>query len=633
MLDGIRAKSQSLFVKVAFGIIIVVFVFWGIGSYTGPKGLVASVNGRNITEMEFQRAYAQMEENVRRSIPNITTEMMESLQLEQRVLQSLVQEKLIEEETERTGLAISPYELRAFLMQLPYFQKDGKFDAALYKEVLAKNHITPQQFEADQAKMLLPGKLQRLVIAGSYIRPESVKAMYDYAAERRRVDYILFPAEAHMAAAAPSEEEVVKAYESQKGLFMVPPMVDIEYVRLDPSVMGDASAVSEDQLKAAYDQRIAQYTEPEKVHARHLLIRVAADASDADVKKAEEKIKGLEARIRGGEDFGEVAKANGQDGTAAQGGDLGWFTAEQMVPEFSKAAFAMKDGEVSAPVRTQFGFHLIKREGHQAATVHSLDEVKDELRTALATEAASHGLQDKADAVLAQALAGKTMEEAARAAGSDAVKAEKTGAVSAEDLINKLGVRDTEVASIMGTPAGTVLDTPLASGTSLLVLKVTDSRPQAVKPLDEVRSSIVESLTKQKAVDMAMEDARKARAAFQGDKPAVGVEIKTSEPFGRAGYITGLGGDVALAHAAFAVPEVGDVWLKDAFRVDDGAVLARVSSIEAPEEQSWKDVEAAMLADMQAKRADLVFQNYIERLVSEADIKTYNSPYLKARKS
>ena len=126
MLDGIRANSQSFFVKVAFGIIIVVFVFWGIGSYTGPKGLVASVNGRNITEMEFQRTYAQMEENVRRSIPNITTEMMESLHLEQQVLQTLVREKLIEEEAERTGISISPYELRAYLMQLPYFQKDGK---------------------------------------------------------------------------------------------------------------------------------------------------------------------------------------------------------------------------------------------------------------------------------------------------------------------------------------------------------------------------------------------------------------------------------------------------------------------------------------------------------------------------
>ncbi|WP_298068549.1 SurA N-terminal domain-containing protein [uncultured Mailhella sp.] len=629
MLDGIRANSQSFFVKVAFGIIIVVFVFWGIGSYTGPKGLVASVNGRNITEMEFQRTYAQMEENVRRSIPNITTEMMESLHLEQQVLQTLVREKLIEEEAERTGISISPYELRAYLMQLPYFQKDGKFDPEVYKTLLANNHMTPQQFEADQSRILLPGKLQRLVIAGSFVRPEAVKAMYDYAAEQRRVDYILFPAEPHLAAAAPSNEEVASAYESQKDRFTVPPMVDVEYVRLDPAVMGDLSAVSDDELKSVYEERIARYTEPEKVHARHLLIRVASDASESEVKKAEAEIKDLEARIRGGEDFAEAAKAYGQDGTAAQGGDLGWFTAEQMVPEFSKAAFALKAGELSAPVRTQFGFHLIKSEGRQDARVHSFDEVKEKLRADLAVEAASQGLQDKAEAVLAQALAGKSMEEAAGAAGSAAIKPEKTGAVFADELGRKLGLRDADVSAVMGTPAGTVMDAPLSSGAALVVLKVTESRPQTVKPLDEVRSDLVQELTKQKAVDRAMEDARKARAAFQNDAPASGAEIKTSEPFGRGGNIAGLGGDAALAGAVFAVPEVGAAWLKDAFRVNDGAVLARVSAIEAPAEQTWKEMEAAMVANMQAERANMVFQTYLERLASEASIKTFNSPLLR----
>ena len=405
MLDGIRANAQSWGVKLAFGIIIVVFVFWGIGSYTGPKGLVASVNGKNITEVEFQRAYAMMEDNVRRSIPNITPEMMESFQLEQRVLQSLMQEKLIEDEAERAGLTISPYELRVVLEQLPYFQKDGKFDAEVYKDVLSKNHLTPRQFETDQAKSMLPAMLQRLVTAGAYVDPSAVKAIFDYAAERRRVDYILFPASAHMDKAAPSEEDVAKTYEAQSASFTVPPSVNVEYVRLDPAVMGDPSSITEEELRAAYDERLSSYIEEEKIHARHILIRVPANAPESEVKKAEEEIKALEARIRGGEDFAEVAKS-GQDGTASQGGDLGWFTAGQMVPEFSKAAFALKDGEVSAPVRTQFGFHLIKKEGHQDAVTHSFEEVKDSLRTELATEAASRGLEEKADLVPGQALSG-----------------------------------------------------------------------------------------------------------------------------------------------------------------------------------------------------------------------------------
>ncbi len=627
MLDGIRANAQSWGVKLAFGIIIVVFVFWGIGSYSGPKGLVASVNGKNITEVEFQRAYAMMEDNLRRSIPNLTSEMLESFQLEQRVLQSLMQEKLIEDEAERAGLTISPYELRAVLEQLPYFQKDGKFSPEIYKEVLSKNHITPRQFETDQAKSMLPAKLQRLVTAGAYVDPAAAKAMFDYAAERRRVDYIMFPASAHMSEAAPSEEEVAKTYEAQSASFTVPPSVDVEFVRLDPAVMGNPAAISDAELRAAYDARKSQYTEEEKIHARHILIRVPANAPEADVKKAESEIKALEARIRGGEDFSEVAKS-GQDGTAEQGGDLGWFTAGQMVPEFSKAAFALKDGEVSAPVRTQFGFHLIKKEGHQDAVTHSFDEVKDSLRADLATEAAGRGLEEKADAVLAQALAGKSMEEAAKAASADAVKAESTGLISAEELAQKLDIRDSDVQTVLAAASGTVLDSAVPSGNSLLVIRVKESRPQSVKPLDEVRPLIVEFLTKQKAAEMAMEDARKARAAFQNGKPAAGAEIKTSELFGRDGNIADLIADPALAQAAFAVPEVSDAWLNEPYRVQDGAVLARLSAIEAPSEDEWKAAQQDMQNRLESDRAHMIYQIYLTQLGSQAKVKMYNSPLL-----
>ena len=628
MLDGIRANAQSWGVKLAFGIIIVVFVFWGIGSYTGPKGLVASVNGKNITEVEFQRAYAMMEDNLRRSIPNLTPEMLKSFQLEQRVLQTLMQDKLIEDEAERAGLTISAYELRAVLEQLPYFQKDGKFDPEVYKDVLSKNRLTPRQFETDQAKSMLPAKLQRLVTAGAYVDPTAVKAIFDYAAERRRVDYILFPASAHMDKAAPSDEEVASTYEAQSANFTVPPSVNVEFVRLDPAVMGDPSSITEEELRAAYDERISRYTEEEKIHARHILIRVPAGAPEADVKKAEDEIKALEARIRGGEDFAEVAKS-GQDGTASQGGDLGWFTAAQMVPEFSKAAFALKDGEVSAPVRTQFGFHLIKKEGHQDAVTHSFDEVKDSLRTDLATEAASRGLEEKADLVLAQALAGKSMEEAAKAASVAAVKAESTGLVSAEELGQKLGIRDADVQSLLAASAGTVLDSAVPSGNALLVIKVAESKPQSVKPLEEVRPLIVEFLTKQKATELAMEEARKAKSTFQNGKPGEGLEVKTSEPFGRDSNIADLIADPALAQAAFAVPEVSDAWLNEPYRVQDGAVLARLSAIEPPSEDEWKAAEKDMEARLVSDRANMMYQTYLTQLGAQAEVKMYNSPLLR----
>ena len=160
MLDGIRANAQSWGVKLAFGIIIIVFVFWGIGSYTGPKGYVATVNDMHITEIEFQKVYGSMEQNLRASYPDLTPELLKGLQLEQQVLQRLVMKKLLESEAERIGLEISPYELRLAVQDMPYFlNKDGKFDKDEYLRVLKASGLTPAQFESGLREDMLPENL------------------------------------------------------------------------------------------------------------------------------------------------------------------------------------------------------------------------------------------------------------------------------------------------------------------------------------------------------------------------------------------------------------------------------------------------------------------------------------------
>ena len=401
MLDGIRANAQSWGVKLAFGIIIIVFVFWGIGSFTGPKGYVATVNDMHITEIEFQKVYGSMEQNLRASYPDLTPELLKGLQLEQQVLQRLVMKKLLESEAERIGLEISPYELRLAVQDMPYFlNKDGKFDKDEYLRVLKASGLTPAQFESGLREDMLPEKLQELLTAGAWGSPEEARLRYMYERQKRSVDYILFPLADYIAASAPSDAEIQTAYEARAAQYALPARVKLQYVLLDPEKMADPSAISEEALSAAYETRKAQFADPEKVHARHILIRVGEGAPEAEVKKAEKSAGDIAAKIRGGEDFIEAAKKYGQDPSAAQGGDLDFFTREQMVKPFADAAFSLAAGELSAPVRTQFGFHLIKVEEKQAAKQRTLDEVKDELRAALAVEAATEALQAKTDAVL-----------------------------------------------------------------------------------------------------------------------------------------------------------------------------------------------------------------------------------------
>ena len=179
----------------------------------------------------------------------------------------------------------------------------------------------------------------------------------------------------------------------------------------------------------------------------------------------------------------------------------------------------------------------------------------------------------------------------------------------------------------MNASAGTVFDTPVAAGPALLVVKVVESKPQSVQPLEEVRSVLVDFLTMKKSSDLALEAARKARAAFKDGKPAEGMEVKTSAPFGRDGSLEDLLAEQALGKAAFAAASDGK-WLEEAFRVQDGAVLIRVASVVAPTEEEWKQAEGEVNAQMMNDRMAMLYQTYIEQLAAKAEIKTYNSPLL-----
>lgn len=624
MLDGIRANAQSWGVKVAFGIIIVVFVFWGIGSYTGPKGYVATVNDMHITELEFQRAYGTMEQNLRATYPDITPELLKGLQLEQQVLQQLVVKKLLESEAERIGLEISPYELRLAVEQMPYFLNDeGKFDKDAYLRVLSSSGMTPAQFENGLKEDMLPQKLETLLTSGAWGSPEEARLRFMYDRQKRSVDYVLFPLSEYTASSAPSDAEVQAAYEAASARYALPARVGLEYVLLDPEKLANPSAISDEAVAAAYEERKAQFSEPEKVHARHILIRVAENAPEAEVKKAEERIGEVAAKIRGGEDFAAAAREYGQDSTAEQGGDLSFFTREQMVKPFADAAFSLAVGEVSEPVRTAFGFHLIKVEEKQPATQRTLDEVREELRKTLAVEAATEQLQDKTDEVLAAALGNGDMNAAAARVGLEVTK---TGLSSAEELTQILGLRPIDAQAVMNTPAGTVVDSSFATINGSLVIRVVESVPAMTRPLDEVRAELVAELTHKKAMDAAMQA---ARAAGEKGLDAAQLEgVKRSEFFGRDGNVPGLGFNMDMARAVFAEDGkniVADAkWNTEPWQMDDGAVLVRLAAVEEPTAEEWKEAEALFQGQYDSSRASVLFQNFVALLYGKAEISILN---------
>lgn len=628
MLDGIRANAQSWAVKLAFGIIIVVFVFWGIGSYNAPSGIVLSVNGESITERDFQMAYRQQAEYLLNAIPNMTQQELDDMDLSGQVLRSLVAQKLLLQEAERTGINVSPYELRMAVEQMPYFNNEaGKFDPAIYVELLKNSGQTPYVFEQNLRKDMLENKFRTIIGAPAYASELNAKANFNFMNEKRIISYLFYDMKPFWEQAAPTEAQISAAYTERANLFALPARVHLEYIDISPQSLADPASITDEALAAAYEQNKSKYSLPEQIQARHLLMKVDAKATEAEAAKVLEAIQAAETRIRNGEDFAAVAKELGQDGTAPNGGDLGWFEAAQMVPEFSQAAFALEPGALSAPVRTAFGYHLIKVEDKKPATVRSLEEVKDELRAQLAEEQATAGVQDKLDSLLIAVLGGTDM---ATAAAQAKLSVTDTGLVNVTDLEGQLGIRPIDVQTIIASPANKVLDTPFTTTNGFALVKVVENLPESQRPLEEVRESLVEDLTRANARTLAQAEAEKARAAFVDNQPdpAQVPEVKVSAPFDRSGYIPELGMAIPLVKDIYAA-EAGPAWLPAAYAVDEGAVLAHFDALELPADEAWESQKPTITAEMLNNRKDQLFGVYLELLSQNAKIKEHNLSVLK----
>ena len=288
MLEYIRSNSQSLGVKLAFGLIILVFIFWGVGSMKdrGTGSLVATVNGDPITIRDFEMAYRNAEESVIRNNPGVSREQVRQ-GLGRQVLRDLISQTLVRQEAARAGITVTPLELRIAVGKIPAFQNaSGQFDAASYKRVLEMQRISPAQYEHDMSEDLLRQKLFALVTSAAWHDPAEAQNRYNFLREQRVPDYIFIPAADFMAGAKPTDAEVAAYYDSHKGEFAVPPKVDVAYIRLTPEGLVKPESISEGDARKWYDANASRFNQQEEIKAAHILVPLAEDASEADVKKA-----------------------------------------------------------------------------------------------------------------------------------------------------------------------------------------------------------------------------------------------------------------------------------------------------------------------------------------------------------
>ena len=531
MITVMRRYRKSL----QIGLLVVIaafvaslFVFGATGSRYGdggePRDSVATVNGEKIPMERFQRRYqSYLEAYAQIYRERFSAEMAERLGLPQQVVGDLVQEALIVQRANAEGFAVSDEELNARIHAIPTFQENGRFVLQRYQDYLKR---AGSGLEADLRRQMTRAKVETAVRSGVKVSETELEQAFRLRREEVRAAWALVELGPIVAGATATDEELTAYLTQHPDEFRQPDRRRVQYVTLNPK--NYPATVTDAEVEKYYNEHVAEFETPRQVRAAHVLARVPETGGSAGEDKARAKIVDVIRRAKAGADFGRLAQEVSEDsGTAPRGGDLGLVGKGEMVPDFEKALFALKKGEVTPePVRTPFGFHAIKAMDIQEGGRKPLKEVAPQIKTRLVAEAGDRAARAKADEIRPPLQAAPDFMAEAKKLGLQPIettmaKVDRTAGLAAPDPLEEAAF----ALSVGGVSA------PVPTPVGLVLLKSTGIVPAGVPPLTEIRDKVAASVKRQKAETIALERAKQIAAdAKDGDFAAAAT---------KAGAVTG----------------------------------------------------------------------------------------------
>ncbi len=381
MLQSIRSHAQGWIAWVIVGLIILTFALFGIDQYArGDKVVVvAEVNGENITGNAFMTLYNRQKSRLQEQFGEMYDQVVKDEELREQVLQSLVESEVMRQWANDNGMRIGNQQLASAIHSASVFQQDGQFSEKIYEEVLLRNGLNVARFEYEQRQFLLENQFRSLMSSSSFATDYEVNQLADLQGQEREVSYLRIDQRPFLKTVKVTDEQVNAVYQANLTDYVEPEKVSVDYIDLSQETIAKGIEVNDEQLAAYYQANKSLFTLPEKRHAKHILISLEADTEKGEAA-AQLILKEVQAKIAAGESFEELAKIYSKDpGSATSGGDLGTFSQGMMVPEFDEAVFSMKVGQVSQPIKTDFGYHLIKLVSISPKQTQPLESIKEEV--------------------------------------------------------------------------------------------------------------------------------------------------------------------------------------------------------------------------------------------------------------
>lgn len=538
MFDAVRNNKRI--VQLFLLLITLPFAFWGVDSYVknaGSGGELASVGGTPISQLDFQQALREQQERLRSTMgENFNPAMLETTEARKAVLDNLINQRLLALDAGQRRLSVSDQQMRETIAGIPAFQENGQFSLPRYEAVLKAQGMSQPVFESRLRNDLALKQVLGAVAEGTVVSSASAERVFAVQFEERQVSEARLSAQQYAASVKLADGAAQKFYDANRARFEIPAQVRAEYLTLSPETLAGQLNVGEAEVRKEYDAHPERYRKDEERRVSHILIQARKDAGEAALKAAREKIDGLLERVKANPaDFAKLAKENSQDpGSAERGGDLGFFGRGAMVKPFEDAAFGLaKEGDVSAVVQSDFGFHIIKLAGVKAEQVRPFEEVRNEIAAELKKAEAGRKFAELAEGftnmVYEQADSLKPAAEkyklAVQTSGWFARNGKAPAPFDNEKLVAAL-FSDDSLKNKRNTDAVDV-------GKGVLVAaRVVESKPAALRPFDEVKADIEKLLIQEEAAQLADKDGEKKLAQLnKGD--AVPLEWGASRPVKR----------------------------------------------------------------------------------------------------
>jgi peptidyl-prolyl cis-trans isomerase D len=527
MFDFVHENKKL--VQIFFALITLPFVVWGVSSYesSGTQSQsVASVGGTEITQQELENVLRMQQERIRRQMgANFDPAILDNPEMKRAALDTLITQRLLQAQAKTAHLVVTDERIAQVIASIEAFQVAGKFDKARYEEVLRGENMTPLIFEARLRDEFIGQQIQDAYTQNGYAANVVAEDVLRLNRQKRTVSIAQVELQAFMPQLKVGDDAIKEYYEKNETEFQIKEQARVEYAKLSVDDLLAKAEISKDEVLQYYDSHQTDFGTAEERQASHILITVAPTAPQAEQDAAKSKAESLLQQLKKAPaKFAELAKANSQDpGSAVKGGDLGYFGRGMMVKPFEDAAFALKNGEISELVRSDFGYHIIKLTGIKAARVLPFDEAREGIANKLRQQKAADmfaGLAEKfSNTVYEQS---DTLKTAAELAG---IKVEQSGwlrndastpdplwtpkmlqTIFTDDVIK----RKRNSAAIEIAP------------NVLVAARLLEYKPASVSALSEVQEVIHQKLERSQALELAVKQGNEVLGQLQaGSKPAL----------------------------------------------------------------------------------------------------------------